>query len=223
MKNLRLTVLALCGIILSAGCKAPKYAHYTSARGDFRCNVPWAWNVMFDFEGNHFNNTTFIGPFEPDFFLGAPSFSVRWYRRYATHRLRDNSLEMYSSADDFIKQTWAAVYGPDRIMLRPPHEILVAGRRAKHFVVLSAGPASPRARWGTAVDKDTGKSINPRQHAFVVLPMPSGFYVFAYPATRQGFGRYEPQFNQLVNSFVPLTDGPGGAAFLSQAGKKSSR
>ena len=74
--------------------------------------------------------------------------------------------------------------------------------------MLSAAPALPKAQWGTAIDTLTGKSINPRQHAYVVLPMPGGFYVLVYPATQAGFKKYEPQFNQLVNSFTPLKDGP---------------
>jgi len=165
---------------------------------------------MEDLEGTHFTNLTFIGPFEPEFYLGAPSFSVRWYTRYATHRLRDGMLEMYSGPEDFLSQTLDAVYGKERRMDRPVQDLVVEGRRFKYFVVVSAGPVQPGARWGTAVD-ETGKVINPRKHAYAILPMPSGFYVLTYPATRQGYPKYEKQFTELVNSFVPLKDGPGGA------------
>jgi len=221
-RNLCAAVLMLCGLMV-VGCRPPKYALYTSANRDFQCRVPWAWNIMFDSEEKHFTNTTFIGPFEPDFYLGAPSFSVRWYSRYAIHRLRDGMLEMYADADDFIRQTLDSVYGPERVMVQDVHDILAAGRKAKHFVVLCAGPAHPKARWGTAIDKATGQSINPRQHAYVVVPMPGGFYVIVYPATQQGFVKYEPQFNQLVNSFVPLKDGPGGSPFPPPSAKIFAR
>jgi len=76
--------------------------------------------------------------------------------------------------------------------------------------VVSAGPVAPGARWGTAVDA-AGKTINPRKHAYAILPMPSGFYVLTYPATLPAYKKYERQFTELVNSFVPLKDGPGGA------------
>ena len=52
-------------------------------------------------------------------------------------------------------------------------------------------------------------------HAYVLLPMRRGFYVIVYPATRDGYALYEPQFNQLVNSFTPLKEGPDGAALAA--------
>ena len=207
-RYLAVAALALCS--LAAGCKAPQHALYTSPNRDFQCDVPWAWNVMYDSEGTHFTNVTFIGPFEPEFYLGAPSFSVRWHTRYATHRLRDGLLEMYSGPDDFISQTLDSVYGKARRMDRELKDLNVEGRRFKYFVVVSAGPVQSGARWGTAVD-EAGKTINPRKHAYAILPMPSGFYVLTYPATRQAYDKYYSQFDQLVKSFVPLKDGPGGA------------
>jgi hypothetical protein len=200
----------VCGF-LALGCKAPDHALYTSPNRDFQCDVPWAWNVMYDSEDKHFTNLTFIGPYEPRFYLGAPSFSVRWYTRYATHRLRDGSLEMYSGPDDYIKQTLDSVYGPDRRMEVPVHEVDVAGRKIKHFVVVAAGPADAKATLGLALDPETGKTINPRKHAYAVIPMPSGFYVLIYPATKQGYDSYYKQFDRLVKSFVPFKDGPGGS------------
>jgi hypothetical protein len=73
----------------------------------------------------------------------------------------------------------------------------------------------PGARWGTATDQD-GRTINPRKHAYAVLPMPGGFYVLTYPATTAAYDierllAYRKDFDHLVNSFVPLKDGPGGA------------
>ncbi len=222
MKRILLAVLG-AGVLAGSGCRRPQSAHYASVNRDFQCRVPWAWEVMFDSEGDHFNNTTFIGPFEPNFYLGVPSLSVCWHSRYSTHRLRDGSLEMYADADDFIRQTLDSVYGPERLMIKDVQTIEAAGRKAKYFEVFSYGPADPQARWGTVTRKSTGQSANPRRHAYVVVPMPSGFYAIAYPATFMGFAKYEPQFNQLVRSFVLLKDGPGGAPIPPPSGKKFFR
>ncbi|MDD5628371.1 MAG: hypothetical protein PHU21_04870 [Elusimicrobia bacterium] len=213
--------LALCGL-LAAGCKPPAYSGYASPNGDFQCSVPWAWSVIYDAEGTYFTNLTFIGPFEPEFYLGAPSFSVRWYTRYTSHRLRDGQTEMYADADDFINQILDSVYGKDRRMEVPLHEVDIDGRRFKHFVVVSAGPAAPGARWGTAADQ-AGNTINPRQHAYAVLPMSRGFYVLTYPATRQAYKKYYEQFNALVKSFVPLKDGPGGPPLPPPSRSKAAK
>jgi hypothetical protein len=70
-------VAMLAGCLLMAGCNPPKHVTYTSARRDWKCSVPWGWNVMTDEKGGHYTNTTFIGPFDPEFYLGAPSLSVR--------------------------------------------------------------------------------------------------------------------------------------------------
>ena len=222
MRKLLLAILG-AGVLASFGCRRPQSALYTSVNRDFQCRVPWAWQVIFDSEGDHFNSTAFVGPFEPDFYLGAPSLSVSWHSRYSTHRLRDGALEMYADADDFIRQTLDSVYGPERIMVKDVETIEAAGRKAKYFVVFSYAPADPQARWGTVTRRSTGQSANPRQHAYVVVPMPSGFYVIAYPATFVGFAKYEPQFNRLVRSFVVLKDGPGGAPVRMPSAKKLFR
>lgn len=219
-------LLLLAAMVLSS-CKAPKYALYTSVVRDFQVDVPWAWNVMTEQDGSNFSNATFIGPFEPDFYLGAPSFSIRWHRRYYPHKLPGGKLEMYSDTNDYIAQLLKNVYGPRYTLLwkdkmeefHPCVEdgpcittIMINGREAKYFVVKSAAPAQPGARWGTAMDTETGASINPRQHAYVIVPMANGFYVIVYPATREGYPKYEKEFNQLASSFLPFKDGPEGAS-----------
>lgn len=203
MTAIRANALLLTAL-LAAACSPPKYVAYVSPQKDFKCSVPWGWSVMTDKEEEHYRNTTFIGPFEPEFYLGAPSLSVRWYADSYPHRLADGTLEMYSSAEDYISQTIANIYGADAELRQPVRDVAVNGRKAKHFVVLSAAPVPPGRQWGTALDVKTGKPVNLRQHAYVVVPMARGFYVLIYPATREGFHSYEPQFNQLVNTFVPL-------------------
>lgn len=215
------TGLLAAGALLLFACAPPKYTEYTSLRRDFKASVPWAWQVMTDEEGRHYTNTNFIGPFEPEFYLGAPSLSVRWYAYSYPHRLPDKTVEIYSSADDYIQRTLETVYGPAPHLRQPPHdiELSAAGRKGRHLVVLSPVPVPEGTQWGTSIDVETKKLVNLREHAYVVVPLKRGFYVLIYPATRDGFRLYEPQFNQLVNTFQPLTDGPGGPAISGAAAK----
>lgn len=206
-------VCALLGVIVMAlaACGAPKYAKYSSIHGDWRCRVPWGWNVVTDDDGTRTTATIFLGPFEPDFALGLPSLQVRWYTYGVPHQLRNGTAELYSSADDYIRQMLDVVYGKDREMDQDLRDIeLSDGRKAKNFVVTS-GVAAPRgAEFGLSKDPTTGRQWIVRKHAYVVVPMKRGFYVLIYPATLGGFKLYEHQFYELVNSFVPSTDGPGG-------------
>lgn len=201
----------LPGVFLLAACGVKKYTDYTSAKGDFRCLAPTSWSVMTEFDGNDFANTTFLGPFDPEFYLGVPSISIRWHSTFNPHRLPDGILEMYADADDYIRQTLTRVYGPDRIMKQDVMEVEVAGRKAKHFIVVSPVKVPPDRRWGVRQDASKKERVNIRQHAYVIIPMRRGFYSIIYPATRDGFESFEKPFNQVINSFEPLTDGPGGA------------
>lgn len=222
-KYILATAFLLAAGMLFPACTPPKYVTYTSARGDWKGSVPWGWNVMTDEEGERFTNTSFIGPFEPEFYLGAPSLSVRWYSYSSPHRLPDGLLEMYSSAEDYAAQTLAGVYGPEAVLRQPLHEIEMAGRKAKHFVVLSPVRVPPGTQWGTSLEAQTGRLVNLRQHAYAVLPLERGFYAVIYPATRDGYPLYEKQFNELVNSFTPLQDGPGGPPLAAAAVEPPAR
>lgn len=200
---------ALAAAFLAA-CSPPKYVRYLSPQKDWRTSVPWGWSVMTDREDARFTHINFIGPFEPQFFLGAPSLSIRWHSYYSPHTLPDGSVESYASADDYIKQMLDFVYGAERQMIQPVREVLVAGRKAKNFVVRSAAVVPERYSWGTSLDASGKNVVVVRQHAYAVLPLSRGFYVLVYPATADGYPLYEPMFNQMVNTFEPLTDGPGG-------------
>lgn len=204
-----------------AAC-APKYVLYSSPQGDWKASVPWGWSVMVDKEGDHFTHINFIGPFEPQFFLGAPSLSIRWHSYYYPHTMADGSVESYASADDYIRQMQELVYGPERQMIQPVREVLVAGRKAKHFVVRSAAPVPERYGWGTSRDGRTDRVIVVRQHAFAVLPLSRGFYSLVYPATADGYPLYEPQFNRMVNSFLALKDGPTGPPLQEAPASKAA-
>ena len=198
----------IAGALAVLACGPPKYVNYSSIHGDWKASVPWAWNVMTDEEGAHFHSTTFIGPFEPEFHLGVPSISVRWHQYSVSHRLRGGSLESYSSVDDYIDQMLKNVYGPeyrlvsdkDHRVEAPISEILVGGRKAKHFVVLSSVYVPETTKWGTSIDAQ-GRLANVRLHSYVLLPAENGFYAIVYPATRDGYELYIKQFNNFVNSF----------------------
>lgn len=230
MKNTfarRLTAVLL--LALAAGCNPPKYAAYESINKDFTASVPWGWQVMTDQQDNDFSQSTFIGPFDPDFYLGAPSLSVRWYRRYRPHRLTDGRLEMYGGADDFIQQVLSQVYGPDYVLMgldsklsykRGPNDEAVnvipeitlkqSGLKARAFTVASATPAPDANKWGISGQAGTGKPFVLRKHAYVVVPIEDGFYVLTYPATERGYDSYLDKFLGLMGSFMPRTAGPGG-------------
>ncbi len=201
--------IALCAFI---ACGPPKYVAYTSTHKDFKCLVPWGWNVITDQEGNHYENTDFLGPFDGRFYLGIPSFSVRWYSNYFPHLLRNGSIEIYTSGEDYIQQMLKQVYGPKAIMMQPEEEILLSGnRKAKYFRVLSPVPVPSRTPWGASRDAQTGRLVNLREHSYVVVPFSDGFFVLIYPSTHAGYEAYKTQFDVLVNTFIPLKEGPGGA------------
>ncbi|MDP3542707.1 MAG: hypothetical protein Q8T11_09615 [Elusimicrobiota bacterium] len=231
MKNKLLRRLsAVLLLALAAGCNPPKYAVYESINKDYTASVPWGWQVMTDQQDNDFAQTTFIGPFDPDFYLGAPSLSVRWYRRYRPHRLSGGRLEMYSGADDFIKQTLSQVYGPEYVLMtlpgqlsykpgprNEPVEVLPevtlkqSGLKGNGFIVESATPAPEANKWGISEQAGTGKPYVLRKHAYVVVPVEDGFYVLTYPATERGYPNHLDKFAGLMGSFMPRTAGPGGA------------
>lgn len=213
----------------AAACNPPKYAAYESVNKDYTVSVPWGWQVMTDQQDTDFTQAAFIGPFDPDFYLGAPSLSVRWYRRYRPHRLTDGRLEMYGGADDFIKQTLRQVYGPEYVLLTldgkvsydnarkaevvPEITLKSSGLTAKAFAVESATPAPEANRWGISAQSGTGKPFVLRKHAYAVVTVEDGFYVLTYPATERGYDKFLDKFAGLIGSFMPRTAGPGGKKF----------
>jgi hypothetical protein len=235
MKNtLARRLSAVLLLALASACNPPKYATYESINKDYSASVPWGWQVVTDQQDNDFSQATFIGPFDPDFYLGAPSLSVRWYRRYRPHRLGDGRLEMYAGPDDFIKQTLGQVYGPQYVLLtldgRPSYdndkraevipEVVLknSGLKAKAFAVESSVPAPTSAqsgeatnRWGISAQSGTGKPFILRKHAYVIVPIEDGFYVLTYPATERGYENFLDKFAGLMGSFMPTKAGPGGA------------
>lgn len=205
-----LSSLVLGALVFGVGCKPPKYIKYYSESGDFSTEVPWGWSVYLDRQGDDYYNYTFVGPFEPDFHRGVPTLQIRWFGKDRIHSLPDGSLEAYSGPEDYVAKTLRDVYGPERVMSQEPHRISVAGWEATHFIVVSPMEVPSTMNFGVSSDRAGKQSVVLRQHAYAVVPMDTGFYVLIYPATRAGYPKYEDRFNNLVNKFRTLKDGPAG-------------
>ena len=229
---MRMRALAIFAAAFVAACSPPKYVTYKSVSNDFTVAVPWGWNVLADADYDSFSSVSFIGPFDVDFYLGAPTLSVRWYKPYRPHRLRDGEVEMYANSDDFIKQTLTQVYGRDAIVYGvgfredggralidkthpiPTFPLMESGLDAKFFGVLSPVPASRGVTIGTEKDNN-GRLVNVRYHEYAIVPIvedgrEQGFYVLCYPATQAGHDKGLDRWRALYNTFHPLTAGPGG-------------
>ncbi len=196
--------------VFALGCKPPKYIKYVSEAKDASFQVPWGWNIYFDDQGSKFYQYNFVGPFDPEFFLGLPSLSVRWHSFGRSRRLRDGSYERFRSADNYIGKTLRKVYGPEYQVPGGIKRVSVAGWEGKSFVVESVAKVPEDYHFGVSIDPDTGSQGIIRKHSYVVLPMDNGFYVMVYPATRGGHMKHLRAFNHLVNTFKVRTDGPGG-------------
>ncbi|TPW21686.1 MAG: hypothetical protein FD126_439 [Elusimicrobia bacterium] len=205
-----LSGLALGALVFAVACKPPKYIKYMSESGDFSTEVPWGWSVYLDRQGDDYYNYTFVGPFEPEFHRGVPTLQVRWYGKDRVHSLPDGQLEAYAGPEDFVAKTLRDVYGAERALVQEPHRISVAGWEATHFVVVSAMEVPSTMTFGVSSDRGGKQTVVLRQHAYAVVPMDTGFYVLIYPATRAGFPKYEERFNNMVNKFRTLKDGPSG-------------
>jgi hypothetical protein len=226
--------------VLLAGCGSHKYTHYRSVFKDWSATLPYGWNVYTDAQGKDFAETRFIGSFDGDALFGLPSISVKWFRNFHGHILRDDSVESYDNADDYITQTLEDVYhyryGDTMSFLVSPVpdengdytqtldypkdipqvETAVGKLPMKMFVVRSPVRVSPKIQWGVEIGPD-GKTYNQRVHAYAVISLPDGFYVLSYPATRHSFPHHIADFVRLVNTFHVLTDGPDGAKVLLRA------
>lgn len=228
MISRRVFNLAAAAVVLACACKPPKFAAYESVFKDFSADVPWGWNVYTEAKGKNYSEIRFVGPFDEDFFLGAPSLSVRWYRNFEIHNLPDGGSELFKTSNEFITKTLRDVYGPEailygigdrddggRLILSGQNEIpsitlRSSGLKAKYFAVLSPTPAPAGVSYGLQRD-DQGRLVNVRYHEYAVVPVADGFYVLCYPATKIGHDRYMNEFKTLLGSFVPRAAGPGGA------------
>jgi hypothetical protein len=224
----RLGAAALVGCSLLLGCSPPKYVLYWSIWRDWRSAVPWGWNIRTDEEAPDFASTNLIGPFAPEFYLGAPSFGVRWYRNNSKHTLPDGLVEYYRDADDYIERTLEDIYPGGEVVTVPKEadkapvisgmdEVYLAGRKAKHFVVAHTIAAPDNVRYGVGTDKRTKNRFIERLHEYVVLQLDAGFYVLVYPATSMGYHLFRKEFHNFVGKFHIATDGPKGAPLGASA------
>lgn len=202
--------MALLAGVFSAGCRRPEYVKFASDFGDLEGEVPWGWTAYLDKQGTDFYSYTFVGPFDPDFFRGVPSISVRWYAYKKYRFMPGNEAEMYTSAQDYIDKMLKWVYGPERSLEQPMAAVKVSGWSATKFVVAAPADVSGAAPFGVLRDAGTGRTAVLRWHGYIVVPMDNGFYVLVYPATRDGFKRYEGRFVHLIKTLRIKKDGPAG-------------
>ncbi|HXT00586.1 MAG TPA: hypothetical protein VN915_07925 [Elusimicrobiota bacterium] len=241
--RLRALAFVAAAAALAAACNPPPYVSYRSVSGDFTVSAPWGWDVLADAQYDAFSQVTFIGPFDKDFYLGAPTLTVRWFKPFRPHAIRNGFTEMYTSSSDFIKQTLNDVYGKDALVFGPssrPLDQRVAidrkdiptitlnesGLDAKYFGVLSPTPATSGVTIGVVTDKD-GRRINQRYHEYAVVPIlvdgrEAGFYVLTYPATVGGHDKGMDRFQHLIGSFHPYTAGPGGPKIVIPGPRRKS-
>lgn len=213
----------------AGGCKPPKYVRYSSPFGDYAVDVPWGWSVFMDSSGWDYTNVTFTGPLEPEFYKGLPSLSIRWYATRVPHRLPDGNYESYQSAEDYTRQMLRDVYGPDAVthagadkearaelnknaILPPFKRVKMSNWGGTFYVVWRSMPAPEGEVMGVTASAQDGRKAVIQRHAYAVLPMDNGFYVLTYPATRDGYEKWVAAFNQMVNSFRVVKDGPNGPA-----------
>lgn len=235
MRMNRARLLALALAFLPAACRPPKYVKFISPFKDFTCEVPWGWAVYLDSAGSDYASVTFAGPLEPEFLRGTPSLAIRWYAYSAPHRLPDGTMELYTSPEDFTRQMLTQVYGPEaytkagsdfdqqvalskNAILPDESTIRVSAAPATHYVVYRTAPAPKGANLGVVMD-DKGNTVVRQRHAYVLLPMKTGFYVFVYPATRDGFEKFKPAFFQMVNTFKLAKEGPAGPVYRPPLGE----
>lgn len=171
-------------------------APFTSLWNDYKTSVPAGWGVTYDNEATHYAKATFTSR------ENGYSMSIRWYTRYSTRRMPDGVLEMFSGPDNFIEQKTGAAGGvgsPD--VVTPARDVTVGGIKAQ-VVVIRSNRQNPE---------------NPREGAYTLVPMPSGFFVLTYFAPPGGYDQYKAAYDEMVSSFVALKDGPGGAVLPGAA------
>jgi tetratricopeptide (TPR) repeat protein len=193
----------------ASAAAAAETVPYTSMWGDYKTSVPDGWKVSQDFEEKHFADTFFRNGKAPSYGM-----AIRWYNRYATHRLSDGSLEMYTGVDDYIKQTkgiFEGTFAPEEEK-SPASEVEIGGEKAKRFVV--QWKESHGEHTAAMVGVLVGKEIvsKPGEHGYTVVKTSSGFYVLVYFAPKGGYGKYEKEYDQMVASFELIKDGPGGVS-----------
>ncbi len=205
-------VLLGIGVVLgNVNAQGQSTTPFVSSWNDFKTVVPDGWTATYDFESLHYADTELKS--------GDPTyrFVIRWFTKYSTHMTVSGLLEMYADADDFVGQ-YTDWYKSSAV-IDPPHPIQIGEIKAQRFVTRMAGNTQSisdisnfllnrRSKLGKLVDSDVARQGG--RQAWTVIPALSGFYVLAYFAPEDGFSRYEPQYEQMVSSFVMIKDGPNG-------------
>jgi len=86
----------------------------SSPQQDFQIACPPDWVMTKDEEGDHFLQVNWSPRNDP-----TTALHVIWFSYSVPHRLKDGSLELYSSADDFTRQTLQDVFGFSEFTANP--------------------------------------------------------------------------------------------------------
>jgi len=86
----------------------------SSPRQDFQIACPPDWVMTKNEEGDHFLQVNWSPRNDP-----TTALHVIWFSYSVPHRLKDGSLELYSSADDFTRQTLQDVFGFSEFTANP--------------------------------------------------------------------------------------------------------
>jgi len=109
---------------------------------------------------------------------------------------------MYSSVDDYVRQTLDTRYGPDPIMrqdLRENRNCPAAGLRAPLISSFFPPPPAAGSMGGrSSTLKPASPSIISASMPTLILPMKRGFSRSYLSATRDGFKLYEPELTEMV-------------------------
>ncbi|MBN2019237.1 MAG: HEAT repeat domain-containing protein [Sedimentisphaerales bacterium] len=204
MQFIETCVIFLCVAVVflcSGVCLAEtKSVSYTSMFGNYSVSVPDGWKVTHDFEQYHYTEDNFRHPTEPAFNL-----NIRYYARYATHRLPNGWLEMYADGNDYCSQTINPLSTGNK-SAKTIHDVNINGKGSKRFVVTAEKHEVKHP--GYLFGDDVQQLIFPGEHAYTVIPVNSGFYVLTYLAPQGNFKKYEKSYEQMVSSFNLLTEYP---------------
>lgn len=135
-------------------------------------------------------------------------------------------LEMYKDPDDFFQQL-SIWYGllrhsymgdTNSLVIEPGHEISIGDKKAQRLIG-RLGATGEKLLILRMREKLGGQLIgvnevrNGGRQVWTAVPASSGFYVLAYFAPEENYGKYEKYYDQMVSSFAPK-DGPGGAGSI---------
>ncbi|MBI5203222.1 MAG: hypothetical protein HY925_16645 [Elusimicrobia bacterium] len=202
--------LALAALFVFSGCRERpavlEYVPFRSSFADFECLAPKGWQVESAQEGDSYRVTIFLGPEDPKALWGRPRLVASWHAFGKPFRMSSGETGKYDSADDYLRQTLAKVWGPDPQYVEPKHPVSVDGRPAERLVIRVEKDEYMSILGAKPVKAGGGRLW--RRDSAVLVPGRSGFYAFVYPAVERSQARYAPAYEKLLESLRFLKESP---------------